>query len=368
MLSYTPRDISHWISLIATLLETANMQRIGFIVFVIAFAGLFSSRSACAIDPIPEPRSSEEVEVTHPNLTFKTLGGRQFWGDVQFFHGWRIQHNVLMKDHYRLLDADDMRHAWGTLDECRQKLAEIRQTEKLPAMSGKAVILLHGITRSSKHMAKLREPFEKAGYSVFAMDYPSTRVPVQESAGYLKKVIDSLEGITEINFVVHSMGGIVVRTYLQEHAPRDARIGRMVMIGSPNNGANLADMLQEKLNGIFKPIFGPAGQQLVTDTDGFIANLPIPDFEFAVIAGARGHKDGFNPLIPGDDDGIVSVASTRLPGAADFLQVEPTDVLKVDSTHTFLPTNASVHGACVRFMQSGSLRADGTKAPIARIP
>lgn len=343
-------------------------MRVTFFIALTLLGGLLNDASTRAADPVKAPRTPEELEMTHPNWKMKTLGGMQFWGDVQFFQSWRIQHNVFLKEHYRLLDASDMRHAWGSLEECRAKLTEIRQTEKLPAMSGKAVILLHGITRSSKHMATFRQPFEKAGYTVFAMDYPSTRVTVQESAGYLKSVIESLEGITEINFVVHSMGGILVRTYLKEHAPRDPRIARMVMIGSPNNGAVMADLLQEKLNGIFKPIFGPAGQQLVTDADGFIANLPIPDFEFAVIAGGRGTSDGFNLLIPGDDDGIVSVSSTRLPGAADFLQVNPTDVLQIDSTHTYLPTNVNVHAASVRFIQTGSLHPNGSKAPIPRMP
>lgn len=303
---------------------------------------------------------AQEPDMKHPNIPMKTLGGRQFWGDVLFFHEYHIQRNVFT-GHYRLLDGKDVRRAWGSLDECREKLAEIRVEKNLPPMHGKAVILLHGITRSSKHMWHFKEPFEKAGYVVFPMDYPSTRGTIQESTEYLHQVVRSLEGITEINFVVHSMGGLVVRTYLKEHAPRDPRIKRLVMIGSPNNGANLANLLSENLNSVFKPIFGPAGQQLVVDPEGYISNLPKPDFEFAVIAGGRGHEKGFNPLIPGDDDGIVSVDSTRLPGAADFLLVSD----GVTATHTFLPSNADVIASSVRFVTSGALRADGMRTPIA---
>jgi hypothetical protein len=58
-------------------------------------------------------------------FTMQTLGGRQFWGDVQFFRGWRIQRNIFT-GHYRLLDEHDFRHAWGTLDECRAKLEQVR--------------------------------------------------------------------------------------------------------------------------------------------------------------------------------------------------------------------------------------------------
>lgn len=320
--------------------------------------GVLSS-NALADDPLLLDQPDAEPEMGHPNIAFKTLGGRQFWGDVQFFQRFRIQQNVFT-GHFRLLDDDDVRRAWGTLDECREKLAEIRVEKNLPAMQGKAVILLHGITRSSKHMSHFIEPLTAAGYTVFPMDYPSTRVSIQDSANYLHQVLGQLDGIDEINFVVHSMGGIVVRTYLQEHVPRDPRIKRLVMIGTPNNGANLANMLSEHANVLFKPIFGPAGQQLVADTDGFIAKLPKPDFEFAVIAGGRGDEKGLNPLIPGDDDGIVSVDSTRLPGAADSTVV--TD--GVCSTHTLLTANKNVVTSAVRFLTTGSLRESGERSPV----
>ena len=55
--------------------------------------------------------------------------------------------------------------------------------------------------------------------------------------------------------------------------------------------------------------------------EGVIATLPTPTFEFAIIAAARGTDDGYNPLIPGDDDGTITVESSKLPGAADFLHL-----------------------------------------------
>lgn len=295
--------------------------------------------------------------MAHWNVNSKTLGGRQFWGDVQFFHEWRIQQNVFT-GHYRLLDGRDVRHAWGSLPECREKLEEIKKKDDLKPMSGKAVVLIHGIFRSSKSMLPLREALQKDGYSVFAMDYPSTRGTVQESAEYLKRTLESLDGITEINFIVHSMGGIVVRTYLQQAKQPDPRIGRMVMLGSPNTGADLAAMLKDRLNFLFKPLYGPAGQQLATGPDGFVATLPVPHFEFAVIAGGRNTDAGYNPLIPGDDDGVVSVASTRLPGATDFLLVS--------TPHTFMMLSPEVSTACRQFLKSGSLRSDGSKVPIPK--
>lgn len=304
------------------------------------------------VDAMPrEPAASQGAT---PNLRTKTLGGRELWGDVVHFHDWRIQHHVLTK-HFRLLDGNDVRHAWGTREQCQAKLDSIKIEHKLPKMSGEGVLLIHGIIRSSKSMAKFREPLEAAGYRVFPFDYPSTRVDLEASADYLHQVIESLEGIERLHIVAHSMGGIVTRTYWSKH--RDPRLSRLVLIGSPHNGAELADIMRGKANFVFKPIFGPAGQQLVTDPEGFIAKLPIPDCEFAIVAGSHPPK-GFNPLIPGDDDGVVSLHSTQLPGA--------TDSLKVDTLHLNLLRSEAVVSATVRYLQVGRLREQGDAEPITK--
>lgn len=285
------------------------------------------------------------------NLMMKTFGGRQFWGDVEYFHDWRIQHNVIT-DRYRLLDGDDYRHASGTLQECRHKLDEIRSTLKLPPMHGRAVILVHGIVRSSKSFSRMHRRLKEEGYQVFGFDYPSTRVEIPASAEYLHGCIESLKGIDEVNFVVHSMGGLLVRTYLAEH--RDPRLGRMVMLGVPNLGAHMADRMKEVW--LYQAVFGPAGQQLVRDPDGFIGSLPTPDFEFGIIAGSAGTGAGFNLLIPGEDDGTVALESTRLPGAADFVTVR--------GLHSFLMSQGSVIEYTIRFLNTGRFREDGPPQPI----
>ncbi len=287
-----------------------------------------------------------------PNITFPTFGGRQFWLDCHFFRGWRIQQHVLSK-HYRLLDPQDVRRAWGTLEECREVLDQQRQQRNLEPMTGTAVIALHGILRSSKSWNDLRSVLEPDGYHVVAIDYPSTQRSIPEFADQLQQVIASLEGIDTIHFVVHSMGGLVVRRWCQSYS--DPRVGRLVMIGTPNAGAEIATMLQKNL--LFRAIYGPAGQELVAEANNFIGTLPVPQFEFAVIAGAKGSPDGFNPLITGDDDGVVTVESARLPGAADYLSVP--------CLHSFQCSNAEVMAATRRFLKTGALRESGLPEPIA---
>jgi triacylglycerol lipase len=165
-------------------------------------------------------------------------------------------------------------------------------------------------------------------------------------------VIESLDGIDEINFVTHSMGGLVVRAYSMDFD--DPRIKRFVMLGTPNQGAELADITHQYW--LLRTAAGPGARQLGTRADGLIPKLPVPKWEFAVIAGSRGTADGWNPLIPGDDDGTVTVESTKLPGAADFATVR--------AYHSRLLWNEESLTHTVNFIKDGRLRSDGEPQPI----
>ncbi len=318
---------------------------------------LTMSQMTCGVEPDSNrPRQNDpksESPARRFNLKTKTLGGLQLWSDVHYFHGWHIQQHA-STGHFRLLDSKDVRHAWGSKEECISALEEIRKQQELAAMSGKAVILIHGIGRSANSMRAIRRRLNDREYATFGFNYASTRIDIPTAAGYLHELIESLDGIEEISFVVHSMGGLVVRSYLSQH--RDKRIERLVMLGVPNSGATLAKDLKDVW--LFKVISGPAGQQLAKDPQGFTAGLPTPDFEFAVIAGSRGTLQGYNPMIPGDDDGTVAVESTKLPGAADFLAVR--------RLHSFMMFAPEVIDATERFIVQGKLRKDGPRHPILK--
>lgn len=305
------------------------------------------AREAETMEDVPPPPVAP-----NPNLPTPTLGGRQLWGDVAWFQGWRIQQHVFTR-HYRLLDPRNIRQAWGTRDQCAAQLARFRRERQLPPMSGSAVILVHGIGRSSRGFSKMQEQMRRAGFSqVIGFDYPSTRIDIAAAADYLHQVVDSLDGVHEVHFVTHSLGGLVVREYLAEH--RDPRAQRVVMLGTPNYGANLADMF--RLNPLYLAALGPAGQQLGRNPQSFVWELPPPRCEFAVIAGGLGNGCGYNLLIPGDDDAIVSVESAFLAGAADSA------VLPV--LHFQLPSHPEIMDQTIRFLQTGRLRNVGPRLPI----
>ena len=282
-------------------------------------------------------------------IPMPTLGGMQFWGDELFFHQWRIQRHVTT-GHCRLLDPHGLRYAWGSLDECRQTLEKIKRQRELPPMQGKAVVVLHSMGHSRATMDSLCKYLRRHGkFEVFNVSYPSTRQEIALHARALASIVENLDGIEEISFVAHSLGNIVVRHYLGDQTDQaagrrpDPRIRRMVMIGAPNQGSIAAAALAD--NELFMTLTGRPGQQLGVDWPTLERRLVIPSFEFGVVAGGLGNDHGINPLLPGDNDGVVTVAGTRLPGARDFL--------RVPVMHPFLVTDAKVQQATLQFLEHG---------------
>lgn len=293
------------------------------------------------------------------NAVTPTLGGKQLWSDELFFHGWHIQRNVIT-DHCRLLDENKLRYAWGTFDECRNKLEDIKTRKRLPPMRGPAVIVMHGLFRTPSAMSRMcRYLREHGGYTVFNVAYPTTRGSVADHARSLARVISQLDGITELNFVGHSLGNLVVRHYLADHTRAelgvfpDRRINRMVMLGPPNRGAQIAEALSR--TGLFHFVAGQSGSQLGDHWEDLEKSLAIPACEFGILAGGRGGR-GYNPLLDGDNDLVVSVETTRLPGAADFA------VLPV--IHSFLMDDRTVQEYTLRFLKHGYFVSAEARRPI----
>lgn len=280
----------------------------------------------------------------------KTLGGRQFWGDLISLRSYRLQHNVVT-DRYRLLDPNDGRIASGAHSVCLQALEELKVRNGLEPETGRVTLLIHGIGRSSKCFSSLAKSLKAIGAGPIGFDYPSTRISIQKSVAYLQSVLDHLPDVERIDVVCHSMGGLLFRSLLSTSC--ESRFQRVVFLGVPHHGAEVADFL--KRNPLFKMVLGPAGQQLVTDPERGMNHMPIPEFEFATIAGGRGSNRGFNPLLPGDNDLTVTVESAQLEGA--------TDSLRLPVIHSLLMSDQRCVSATVRFLETGRLVAAESVAP-----
>lgn len=222
--------------------------------------------------------------------------------------------------------------------------AEKSQSHSHPVLANECVILLHGLGRTRSAMQPLEKRLSAAGYFIWNESYPSRKQSIAQSAEHIAKGLAAcqVQGAQTTHFVTHSLGGILVRVYFQQHALN--QIGRIVMLAPPSQGSEVASLLRDWW--LFRWLMGEAGQQLHTDADSLPNRLkPLPEVAIGVIAGRRSADPWFSPFIPGADDGKISVARTRLAEMSDFLEVE--------AGHTFIMYKQQVIEQTLHFLQHG---------------
>ncbi len=206
------------------------------------------------------------------------------------------------------------------------------------------VILLHGLARSSTSFLIMETGLKGIGYDVVNVDYPSTEADIETLAGTsIPAAIERCGKADQIHFVTHSMGGILVRYYLKHANEKPKNLGYVVMLGPPNKGSPVVDKLgdlpgYELWNGI-------AGTQLGTEATSIPNRLGPVDFPLGVIAGNNSISPVFSTLIEGDDDGKVSVESTKVAGMKDHIVI--------DVTHTFMMNSPAVFMQVAHFLREG---------------
>lgn len=259
-----------------------------------------------------------------------TLGGRQLWTDVRVQGGWRVQCHAWTgpwDGHCRLLDNHDIRRTWGGEAQMTAVLDQAVAAGRVAAPRPHAVVLVHGLGRSAHSFDTLAAALDARGYEVVKFNYASTQAAIADHATALNRVVDGLQGVEQVSFVTHSLGGVVLRQALAlEPAWRDrVKPGRSVLLAAPNQGSAVARTLQAYAPARW--LFGPVLGELADDQA--IKGLASPA-SFATVAGTK------NPLwfLADESDGLVSVQETHLTGEAEHLSVA--------AAHTFIMNDQRV--------------------------
>lgn len=211
------------------------------------------------------------------------------------------------------------------------------------------VVLLHGIGRTSRSLDRLEGVLQDEDYQTLSITYPSRRYTLEQLAEWLRDIVldasfwNDADG--KIHFVGHSMGGLLTRYYLDRYRANvpPIKLGRVVMMGTPHQGSEVADFWHKAPP--YKWFYGPAGQQLTTSVMGQVAKKPY--YELGMIAGTLSwpYVDSWF-VMPGENDGRVSVESTKIEGMKDHITVP--------ATHTFIMDRPDVQRQVVAFLKSGS--------------
>ena len=213
-----------------------------------------------------------------------------------------------------------------------EEIAEVTEDEE----AQETIVLLHGMGRSRASFFVMQQRLQKAGYATLNFPYATPGKSVDELSDKLKAYVVENVKTKKYHFIAHSLGNIIIRNGFKAGEYREG-LGRMVMLGPPNQPADLAELFKD-----FKPyqwIMGESGQEL--SSEEFYADLPVPPIEFGVIAGDKGQQLTFDE----PNDGVVTAASTKLDGMKDWLLLH--------HTHTFMMNSKDTATQCIYFLEHG---------------
>ena len=184
-----------------------------------------------------------------------------------------------------------------------------------PVNTRPPVVVIHGALRSQAGLWPIVWYLRRLGFNARAFGYATRAQSLEQHGERLEAFVGGWFGgpAPLLGILTHSMGGLVARAYLaRAGAAAQSQRQRVVMLAPPNQGAALAHSMRD-----FRPfrwLYGAAAAELLPSR---VASLPPPPPSAAVLVlagGRRGSEVGYTRRIAGNNDGLVGVAETALPG------------------------------------------------------
>lgn len=214
--------------------------------------------------------------------------------------------------------------------------------EQAPASTHREmVVLIHGLMRTSFSMRPLKSYLEHNGYQVYIYSYSSARYTIQQHGRSLEQFIKNLlvkNPDVKINFITHSLGGIITREALAKLTPTQLHhIGSLIMLAPPNQGSVLAK-LSTKMFPLITSSIKPLAE-LSSDEDAYVHHVPVPPIKMGIIAGRF---------------------DAKVPPSAARLEGQPEPVI-INTTHTFIMNSSKTKELVLNFLQNGTFNTNNKK-------
>ena len=211
--------------------------------------------------------------------------------------------------------------------------------------AGPPVLLIHGYLATKGSLHLLEEHLARRGHVVMSFRFgPINLGDIRDSAGLVARKVESIvaqTGVTKVDIVGHSMGGLVGLYYVKRLGGRH-RVRRLVLLGTPMQGTWSA------LLGLFTAPLGLASLQLLPGSPFLreLAETPLPPGVDVVSVGAL-------------RDWLAPVASTVLEGVRH---------VSLPTSHSGLLVDDEVAGVVDGLLRAPAspdldTRVDGTPRP-----
>jgi len=213
------------------------------------------------------------------------------------------------------------------------------------------VILVHGLRGTSADFKSMEKDLNGRGLNTISINYPSSHYPIETLADSAFDFLDELrynDNDITIHFVAHSLGGILVRFYLQHHPL--ANLGRVVLLSVPNHGTELINAFGKFW--LFRRFNGPAAMQTAAGSE-FLRRLEEPNYQVGVMMSTKSINLMASRFIPGADDGRLSIESAKLSNMADFILL--------NCNHHVIMKKKTAIDQTIHFLKRGEFDHDGAK-------